>query len=625
MIVLMFIFSTIPAFIGQAEDSIEFQQRKFKENRDVVPIMTKDGMKQLPTERGKPGVYVSITNPVNGDTVSGSVTITIDSNDNPTIMIDGSTVGTGLSYSWDTTSYADGSHTVEASARGHTDIVSVTVNNGGSSNIPPTADFTYSVSDLSVDFTDQSSDSDGSVVSWSWDFGDGGTSDLQGPSYTFGSDGTYTVTLMIADDGGETDSISQDVTVSSGGTTGSMHVDDVSLWLAGTAGPWEHIGVETTILDSSNEPVVGVTVNIQLETHAGSTITNVATTDSNGIANIVFEKAARSSGLYTGTVTSLTKSGYTWDSSDDIETSDVIDTSGGGTTNIPPTADFTYSVSDLSVDFTDQSSDSDGSVVSWSWDFGDGGTSDLQSPSYTYISDGTYTVTLMIADDGGETDSISKDITVSSGSGGVNKYALVIGISDYDGSQNDLTYCDDDANDWKNFLQSHGYSVTTLIDSQATADNIETELNNLINAEDGDDHVVLTYSGHGSNYPGYGSCILSYELTYMTHGLFEQYFDMAESQHVYVTFDACEIGDFQGLVETNRVGAFGSNNDYSYDGDSTMKNGVFTYYQMEGWNSYDDFEQDADYAIQGMQDWASSKGVSVDPFFVDQFSGAMYP
>lgn len=120
--------------------------------------------------------------------------------------------------------------------------------------------------------------------------------------------------------------------------------------------------------------------------------------------------------------------------------------------------------------------------------------------------------------------------------------------------------------------------------------------------------------------PGFDS-----DLTYVTHGFFEQYFDMAESQHIYVTFDACEIGGFQGLMETNRVGAFASNNDYSYDGDSTMKNGVFTYYQMEGWNLYSDFEQDANYAIQEFENWAASRSVSVDPFYVDQYTGAMYP
>jgi subtilisin len=46
----------------------------------------------------------------------------------------------------------------------------------------------------------------------------------------------------------------------------------------------------------------------------------------------------------------------------------LIAGSGGGTTNNPPTASFTYSCSDLTCNFTDTSTDSDGSVESWSWD-----------------------------------------------------------------------------------------------------------------------------------------------------------------------------------------------------------------------------------------------------------------
>jgi hypothetical protein len=88
-----------------------------------------------------------------------------------------------------------------------------------------------------------------------------------------------------------------------------------------------------------------------------------------------------------------------------------------GTINNPPTASYTYSSNDLIVDFTDTSTDSDGSIVFWSWDFGDGkGTSPEQNPIYTYDTDGTYTVTLTVTDDGGITDVTSQDITVSSGS-----------------------------------------------------------------------------------------------------------------------------------------------------------------------------------------------------------------
>ena len=67
----------------------------------------------------------------------------------------------------------------------------------------------------------------------------------------------------------------------------------------------------------------------------------------------------------------------------------------GGSTPQPPVADFTGSPTagsaPLLVSFTDGSS---GSPTSWSWTFGDGGTSAAQNPSHTYTNPGTYTVTL---------------------------------------------------------------------------------------------------------------------------------------------------------------------------------------------------------------------------------------
>ena len=92
----------------------------------------------------------------------------------------------------------------------------------------------------------------------------------------------------------------------------------------------------------------------------------------------------------------------------------VDDGSGGGDINHSPVADFTYTVSDLTATFTDASSDSDGTVASWLWDFGDGAASTVQNPSHTYAADDTYTVSLTVTDDEDETDSTSQDVTVGS-------------------------------------------------------------------------------------------------------------------------------------------------------------------------------------------------------------------
>src|SRR6185369_14548722 len=59
---------------------------------------------------------------------------------------------------------------------------------------------------------------------------------------------------------------------------------------------------------------------------------------------------------------------------------------GGGGGNVAPVANFSYSASNLVVTFTDSSTDSDGTIASHSWNFGDSSTSTATSPSHTYAA-----------------------------------------------------------------------------------------------------------------------------------------------------------------------------------------------------------------------------------------------
>lgn len=108
------------------------------------------------------------------------------------------------------------------------------------------------------------------------------------------------------------------------------------------------------------------------------------------------------------------------------------------TGNQPPTASFTYSCTDLTCDFTDTSTDPDGTIVSWDWDFGDTNTSTAQNPTHTYAAAGTYTVSLTVTDDGGLTDSTSTPVTVTAPGGGITLSATGYKVK---GVQNaDLTW-----------------------------------------------------------------------------------------------------------------------------------------------------------------------------------------
>ena len=58
--------------------------------------------------------------------------------------------------------------------------------------------------------------------------------------------------------------------------------------------------------------------------------------------------------------------------------------------NATPTADFSFSLFGLTVEFTNLS----GNATSYAWDFGDGNTSNENNPTHTYATAGTYDVTL---------------------------------------------------------------------------------------------------------------------------------------------------------------------------------------------------------------------------------------
>ncbi|WP_061298196.1 lamin tail domain-containing protein [Herbidospora cretacea] len=91
---------------------------------------------------------------------------------------------------------------------------------------------------------------------------------------------------------------------------------------------------------------------------------------------------------------------------------------GGGGSNQPPTASFTHSCTALSCAFTDGSTDSDGTVVSRGWNFGNGQTSTAANPAVTYASAGTYPVSLTVTDNGGATHTTTRNVTVTTGGGG---------------------------------------------------------------------------------------------------------------------------------------------------------------------------------------------------------------
>jgi PKD repeat protein len=265
---------------------------------------------------------VSITAPADGATVSGSVTITADAGDDNGVtqvefFANGSSIGvdTTAPYaaSWDSSSTGDGSASLSATATdtiGQTasDTISVTVDN---INDPPVAAFSTSCSALSCDFDASASyDPEGTIVSYEWSFGDGGTGSGISPSHTYAAAGIYTVVLTVTDNGGAEDSDTQEITVTQ--VTSTMHVGDIDSSTSPSNGGKWNATLTFTVHDAGEGAVAGATVSGTWI--AGASGSGSCTTDASGQCSFTLSNISRKSSSATFTVNSVTAAGYVYDS-----------------------------------------------------------------------------------------------------------------------------------------------------------------------------------------------------------------------------------------------------------------------------------------------------------------------
>lgn len=256
--------------------------------------------------------------------------------------------------------------------------------------VSPIALFSYqpsSPTDLDgIRFIDQSRDPDGKVVSWQWDFGDGNTSTRQNPTHQYRGDGVYTVKLTVNDNQGEVDSITKEIPV--------KNVTPQASFKFSPSKP--KVGERITFDATLSKDPDGTIVEYQWDFDDGST-------EKRRITHHSFS----SSGEYRVKLTVIDD-----DKATDSETHIV------SVGNEPPTAQFSYKPVDPTdldkVKFIDESSDPDGEVLSWHWDFGDGTTSTEQNPSHRYRDNGIYTVSLTVTDNEAATsDPYTEKITVA--------------------------------------------------------------------------------------------------------------------------------------------------------------------------------------------------------------------
>ncbi len=393
--------------------------------------------------------------------------------------------GTIASYSWD---FGDGTAASTLANPDHiytapgafTATLTIVDDDGGSdsgdvaiqvnANVGPTAAANSNVTGGQVPLTilfssAGSADPDGGITSYSWDFGDGNGSSSANPTYSYSIPGTYTATLTVADSEGETDSASIDITadaipnvaptavsaatpstvrqglpvsfssVGSGDSDGRITAynwdfgDGDSSAIANPTHAYSVAGpfvATLTVTDNAGgvataTTTVTVTPNLAPSAQAGGTpssgkepvlvsFTSAGSADSDGtIASYNWDfgdgSATKTTASATHTYTSAGSFTATLTVTDDFGATDTSTVVTAVTANVAPTAAATAvpqaGARPLVVSFTGSgSSDSDGNIASYAWDFGDGGTSTVTNPSHTYAA-GAYVATLVVTDDNG--------------------------------------------------------------------------------------------------------------------------------------------------------------------------------------------------------------------------------
>lgn len=152
-------------------------------------------------------------------------------------------------------------------------------------NEDPVASFTATqvAGTFDVDFDGSGSTDDGTITDWDWDFGDGNTGAGETVTHSYAADGTYTVMLTVTDDGGKTNTATQDVTVTV--STGTMHVESIATVAVKTSPGMSQGEATVTIHDENGVPVEGATVSGTFSGDLSGTDSQV--TDANGVAVLI--------------------------------------------------------------------------------------------------------------------------------------------------------------------------------------------------------------------------------------------------------------------------------------------------------------------------------------------------
>ncbi len=317
---------------------------------------------------------------------------------------DGSIVGWSWSFGDGGTSTAANPNHVYAAAGSYTATLTVTDDSGATdsttvsvtavANVAPTAvansNVTGGQAPLTVHFSSAgSTDTDGGIVSTAWTFGDGNGSSAANPSYTYGTPGTYTATLTVADAEGATSS-----------STISIQVDaipnEAPTAVAAATPTTRRVGLPIAFSSAGSADTDGTIASYHWDFADGTSANTANPSKSYSVA-----------GTYVAVLTVTDNAGGTATASVEVTI----------TPNAAPTAVAsgtpTTGTEPLLVQFSSAGSvDTDGTIASYAWDFGDGGSSTSANPSRLFTAPGTYEAELTVTDDFGVTDTATVTVVV---------------------------------------------------------------------------------------------------------------------------------------------------------------------------------------------------------------------
>ncbi len=234
-----------------------------------------------------------------------------------------------------------------------------------------------------------SSDADGSIASYAWNFGDGTTGTGATPSKTYAAAGSITISLTVTDSAGATNTA----------TTTASIVASNQPPVARTGGPYSGTaGVALALNGSTSSDADGTITSYVWSFGDGSTGTGATPS-----------KTYAAAGTFNISLTVTDNNGATH-----IATTTATIALPA---NVPPVASpggpYTGTRSVALALNGSTSSDPDGSIASYAWSFGDGTTGTGATPSKTYATAGTFNITLTVTDNRGGTHNATTTATIN--------------------------------------------------------------------------------------------------------------------------------------------------------------------------------------------------------------------